>query len=86
MKYLLWALVIYLGWRWLAAQKKSAADSAATSTADSAADSAATAENGAEQMVQCAQCGIHLPISESITGSDRKLFCSQEHSLIHRPS
>jgi uncharacterized protein len=82
MKYLLWALVIYLGWRWLAAQKKSAADSAATS----AADSAATAENGAEKMVQCAQCGIHLPISESITGSDRKLFCSQEHSLIHRPS
>ena len=82
MKYLLWALVIYLGWRWLLAQKKSAADS----EEKSAATSEATAEIGAEKMVQCVQCGIHLPISESITGSDGKLFCSQEHSLIHRSS
>lgn len=72
MKFLLWALVIYLGWRWLTAQKKTVADQT-TST-----------KNGAENMVQCAECGIHLPISEAITGSDRKLFCSREHSLIHR--
>lgn len=72
MKYLLWALVIYLGWRWLLAQKKTVA-----------ADQAATAENGVEKMVQCAQCGIHLPISEAISGSDHKLFCSQEHSQSH---
>lgn len=72
MKFFLWALVIYLGWRWLTAQKRTAADQTAST------------ENGAEKMVQCAQCGIHLPISEAITGSDRKLFCSQEHSLTHR--
>lgn len=78
MKYLLWALVIYLGWRWLAAKKK-------TVTGQTAAEAPST-ENGVEKMVQCAQCGIHLPISEAIAGSDRQLFCSQEHSMTHRSS
>lgn len=74
MKFLLWALVIYLGWRWFVAQKKTVAGESAS------------AENGVEQMVQCAQCGIHLPASEAIAGPERKLFCSHEHSLQHRSS
>lgn len=74
MKFLLWGLVIYLAWRWLTAQKKTVADQT-TST-----------ENGAEKMVQCAQCGIHLPISEAITGSNHQLFCSHEHSQTHSRS
>jgi uncharacterized protein len=74
MKFLLWALVIYLGWRWFTAQKKSVADQTAP------------ADNGAEKMVQCAHCGIHLPASEAISGPDSTIFCSQEHSLMHRAS
>jgi len=32
----------------------------------------------AEQMVRCAQCGVHLPRSESIA-SGGSFFCSAEH-------
>lgn len=32
----------------------------------------------AEDMVRCAQCGVHLPKSESITVGSRH-FCSAEH-------
>jgi uncharacterized protein len=36
-----------------------------------------------ESMVQCAQCGVHLPRSESITmrGS---FYCSAEHQRAHQ--
>ena len=75
MKFVLWALVIYLGWRWFAAQKKTVAG---------VEPKAPGAEEGVEQMVQCAQCGIHLPASEAIAGPERKLFCSYEHSSQHK--
>lgn len=32
----------------------------------------------AENMVQCARCGVHLPRSESITTQGRS-YCSPEH-------
>lgn len=32
----------------------------------------------AEDMVRCAQCGVHLPRSESIE-ADGRFFCSAEH-------
>lgn len=32
----------------------------------------------AEDMVRCAQCGVHLPRSESIVSRGR-FFCSEEH-------
>ena len=31
-----------------------------------------------ERMVNCTQCGVHLPISESLSDGDR-YFCSEEH-------
>ncbi|MBI2313283.1 MAG: preprotein translocase subunit YajC [Betaproteobacteria bacterium] len=33
---------------------------------------------GAEDMVRCDQCGVHLPRSESVT-SQGKFFCSDDH-------
>lgn len=39
---------------------------------------------GAEDMVCCAQCGVHLPRSESIT-TQGKFFCSAEHQRLHSP-
>ena len=32
----------------------------------------------AENMVQCARCGVHLPRSESVTTQGR-FYCSPEH-------
>jgi len=37
-----------------------------------------------EAMVQCAECGVHLPRGESITTQGR-YFCSIEHQRAHRP-
>ena len=38
---------------------------------------------GGEDMVQCAQCGVHLPRSESIT-TQGNFFCSAEHQREHQ--
>lgn len=32
----------------------------------------------AEKMVACAQCGVHLPLSESVSDGQRH-FCCEEH-------
>ena len=38
---------------------------------------------GVEDMVRCAQCGVHLPRSESLT-SDQSFYCSADHRRIHQ--
>ncbi len=38
---------------------------------------------GGEDMVQCAQCGVHLPRSESLTTQD-SFYCTAEHQRAHR--
>jgi uncharacterized protein len=35
-----------------------------------------------EDMVKCAHCGVHMPVSES-TLSKGNYFCSNEHRLMH---
>lgn len=41
-----------------------------------AKDPSATAEG--ERMVDCSECGVHLPISEAIQSQGR-YFCCEEH-------
>lgn len=36
-----------------------------------------------EAMIQCAQCGIHIPASEAILVQSDLAFCSEEHRLKH---
>ena len=38
--------------------------------------------NATGTMVRCAQCGVHVPRSESVL-SRSKFFCSDEHRLVH---
>jgi len=40
---------------------------------------------GEEDMVRCAQCGVHLPRSESLA-ADGKSFCGVEHQRLHQKS
>ncbi len=70
MKFLIWALVIYLAWRWYETKKLKASD---------AAPPAATTEGATETMVACAQCGIHLPLSEAVRGIDSRHYCCDAH-------
>jgi len=32
-----------------------------------------------EEMVSCAYCGVHLPVSESLRFSDRHYCCAEHH-------
>jgi uncharacterized protein len=40
------------------------------------------ASTAAEEMVRCAQCGVHLPKSESVRAGDN-YYCSDAHRLEH---
>ena len=38
---------------------------------------------GAEDMVRCAQCGVHMPRSESLM-SGQLFYCTPEHRQLHQ--
>jgi uncharacterized protein len=39
------------------------------------------AHRGAEDMVRCAQCGVHLPRSEA-RQAEGQLYCGEEHARL----
>jgi uncharacterized protein len=80
-KYVLWALLLYLGWRWYLSKKSP--PSSPQQEASAATEEAPEAGASTEKMVSCAHCGIHLPISESVQGTGALHFCSDEHRLRH---
>ena len=82
MKYLIWVVVIYLGWRWYTVSRQSSSGSAKSADSTRVASNSGT-DDVAEAMVKCAQCGIHLPDSEAVHGAGAIAFCSDEHRRIH---
>lgn len=80
MKYLLWALVIYLAWRWYTAFSKAPSKSAGEEDASMRSPGA---DGATETMVKCAQCGIYLPQSEAVHGPDAITFCNEDHRALH---
>ncbi|MEQ1813456.1 MAG: PP0621 family protein [Candidatus Nitrotoga sp.] len=51
-----------------------------------AENKAATTAKQTEDMVRCAQCGVHLPKGESLVVSganETKYFCSEAHRRAH---
>lgn len=84
MKFLLWALLIYLAWRWY--ETKKAAEAAGTreqSASAQAADAEPADTAAAEKMVACAHCGIHLPESEAVRGQNALPYCCDAHRASH---
>jgi len=71
-KYLfLLGVVLLVGW-WIAKRYRRRVD-----TRDAA-------PGVGEDMVRCAQCGVHLPRSESLVTRGRH-YCSAEHQRQHAP-
>lgn len=89
MKFLLWALVLYLVWRWYqSTQNKIKRDAESghafqppQSTGQTAAQTSAT--ELVEKMVSCSHCGIHVPLSEAVQSNGGSFFCSIEHQRQH---
>jgi uncharacterized protein len=78
MKFVLWALLVVAIVWWLSRSKKIASGNRA------AADKHRS--DGAESMVRCAHCGVHLPASESVAAPSGAVFCCEEHRLRHAAS
>ena len=93
MKFLLWALVLYLVWRWYqSTQNKIKRDTesdhafqSSQSTGQTAAKTSAqtAAAELVEKMVSCSHCGIHVPLSEAVQSNGGSVFCSIEHQRQH---
>ena len=87
MKFLLWALVLYLVWSWYqSSQNKIKRD--ANSESDNAFQSPQSNEQTVaaelvEKMVSCSHCGIHVPLSEAVQSNSGSVFCSIEHQRQH---
>jgi uncharacterized protein len=78
MKFLLWAVIIVLVVMWIMREKKV---SGAVRDAQKGTEREALPEP--QPMIQCAECGLHLPASEALAGPHGMIFCSEEHRLRH---
>jgi uncharacterized protein len=70
-KLLIWVLIGVVIIAWLVRSKKPLKAPATPPSENKAA--------GAEAMVQCAWCQVHVPASECVTNPSGAVFCSQEH-------
>lgn len=77
MKLLFWAALIALVV--FAVRKKAAGAARRGRERDEAARAARTAAAGAEAMLQCRHCGVHIPASEALVNARGESFCSDEH-------
>ena len=85
MKFLLWALVLYLVWRWYqSTQNKIKRDAESDNAFQSPQSNEQTAAAElVEKMVSCSHCGIHVPLSEAVQSNGGSVFCSIEHQRQH---
>ena len=89
MKFLLWALVLYLVWRWYqSTQNKIKRDAESDNAFQSPQSNEQTAAQTSatelvEKMVSCSHCGIHVPLSEAVQSNGGSFFCSIEHQRQH---
>ncbi len=89
MKFLLWALVLYLVWRWYqSTQNKIKRDAESDDAFQSPQSNGQTSGQTAaaemvEKMVSCSHCGIHVPLSEAVQSNGGSFFCGIEHQRQH---
>jgi len=72
--FLLLALAIYIGWRWMRIQR--------SGTGSGGRRSPPSASDGPELMVRCDSCGLNLPQSEALPApgaNPQRWYCCEEH-------
>lgn len=77
MKYLIWVVIALAIVVWLQRARKFIVANAAA--ARGPVDDRRVKKEQVETMLQCAQCGMHFPASESVTNHAGVVFCSIEH-------
>lgn len=81
MKYLLWAALLYLAWRWFQASQRRGRS---TDAEPPEASDPGPASGSAERMVRCSHCGIYLPASEALAAAGSLHYCSESHRDLHQ--
>jgi uncharacterized protein len=79
-KFLIWLIIGAAVVTWLLRNKKKSAQPASDAN-QSGGDAVGAAS--AETMLQCRQCGLHIPGSEAIKDAAGVAFCSEEHHRQH---
>lgn len=77
MRYLMWLIIAAVVVLWLLHGKKSRMKSAPPKR---------TTDTATETILECANCGVHIPRSEAVIATDGVVFCSQEHRIRHTAS
>ncbi|RJF97758.1 PP0621 family protein [Noviherbaspirillum saxi] len=78
MKVLIWTVIVLIVVLWLVRGKKNKTRSQASTHAPQP-DSL----DEPQPMIQCAECGVHLPMAEALPGPAGTVFCSDEHRRLH---
>lgn len=73
MKFLIWGVILALVLAWLFRPK---AKPAPRRRPPAAVDAP-------EAMLQCAECGTHVPSSEALPATSGEVFCCEEHRRRH---
>lgn len=81
MKFLIWAVIVFLIVAWIM-RNKNAANRAGTGQSGAAAPGRNTQS---EAILQCAHCGVHVPASEAIRHAPGAVFCSEAHRRLTYP-
>ena len=76
MKLLFWLVLLFIALAWLSRKVQKPAGQQEVD--DKPAD-------GAEKMLQCRYCGLHIPASEALLHSSGVAFCSEEHKRLIFP-
>jgi uncharacterized protein len=75
MKFLIWAVIVFLVLAWIMRSKQAANHADIRQARPRAQDRNA----GPEAMLPCSHCGVHIPASEAVKHISGAVFCSDEH-------
>jgi uncharacterized protein len=88
MKYLIWVAVAFVIVFWVVRANRISArpgteTGAGTGDANESGEPAPRTGSGAETMLECAHCGVHVPASEAVIVRPGAAFCSDQHRALH---
>jgi uncharacterized protein len=75
MKFLIWAVIVFLVMAWIMRSKNAASQAGASQPGSPAPGRS----KQPEAMLQCDRCGLHVPASEAVRHAPGAVFCSEEH-------
>lgn len=77
---MIWLFIAFAVFLWWHGKKSSLARGASATRGTTPHHRA----NGAEDMTQCAHCGMYIPLSEAVNSNKGHVFCTEEHLRLNK--